>query len=480
MAFLPEVWAPLGLAGFVALFYLWSRVPGARESAVIGLAFGAGLFGVGVSWIYISLSRFGGMPAPLAAFATLIFCTYLAAYPAALGWLQARLRGPLAIRLGLLLPALWTLAEWLREELFTGFPWLAIAYATPGTPLAGFAPLAGGYAAGFVLLSCCGLTAYVLANPAPARRSLPALAVLIALIAAGSGLRRVDWTQAARAPVSVALLQGNIAQDLKFDPARYTATLDTYAELAEGSHAQLIVLPETAVPRLLEQVSPAFLERLASVARRNGGDLLLGAPLGRTIEGRREYYNSVVTLGSSPAQRYDKRHLVPFGEFIPPGFRWVLAVLSIPLSDFSSGAGRQAPLAVGGLRVASNICYEDAFGAEIRRALPEANLLVNVSNVAWFGDSLAPVQHLQIARLRALEAGRIHLTATNTGITAAIDRDGRVLARLPQFVARRLEVDAIAYEGATPYVRFGDAPALALCVLIALGGLAFARRRANR
>ncbi|MGH8726022.1 MAG: apolipoprotein N-acyltransferase, partial [Burkholderiales bacterium] len=204
---------------------------------------------------------------------------------------------------------------------------------------------------------------------------------------------------------------------------------------------------------------------LEAAAKRNGGDLLLGVPY-RT--GPDRYYNTVVTLGASPPQGYHKVHLVPFGEFIPPGFGWVLQWLSIPLSDFSRGAPDQPPLAVAGQRVAVNICYEDAFGEEIAARAAGATLLVNVSNVAWFGDSLAPAQHLQIARLRAVETGRMHLTATNTGITAAIDRDGRVLARLPQFAEGRLEVAVQGYTGVTPYVRLRDWP----IVLLALGLLA--------
>jgi len=476
LSFLPSAWAPLALVGFVALFHLWSSAYGSRAGAAIGFAFGLGLFGVGVSWVYISLSRFGGMPAPLAAIATFGLCAYLAAFPALIGALQARLRMPQPALQALALPALWTLAEWLREVLFTGFPWLAIAHATPGTPAEALAPLAGGFAAGFALLSACGLLSCALRGEA--RRV--SLAVLVAMAATGIALREVQWTK----PVSAAptaLLQGNIAQDLKFAPGRYATTLETYAKLAEASTARLIVLPETALPRFLDDIDPDFLARLEAVGRRNRGDVLFGVPVRDRASGR--YFNSVVSLGTSSPQRYDKQHLVPFGEFIPPGFRWVLNLMAIPLSDFSRGPAAPAPLALAGLRVAPNICYEDAFGSEMRRSLPEANLLINVSNVAWFGDSLAPAQHLQIARLRALEAGRMHLTATNTGITAAIDRDGRVLAKLPQFEEGRLEVTAIAYEGATPYVRIGDAPFLMLClalVLAALAMAAFARGRPNR
>ena len=263
-------------------------------------------------------------------------------------------------------------------------------------------------------------------------------------------------------------------QDLKFDPQRYARTLDTYARLAEETRARLIVLPETAVPRMLDSVDPAYLARLEAAAKRNGGDLLLGIPV-RTAPG--VYYNAALSLGESPRQLYYKSHLVPFGEFVPPGFGWVVRVLSIPLADFSRGPAAPQPLAIAGQKVAVNICYEDAYGGELRRQLPEATLLANLSNVAWFGDSLAPAQHLQIARARALETGRMHLTATNTGITAAIGRDGRVHARLPQFVEGRLDVEVQGYAGATPYVRFGDWPALAACALLLV---AVARRGRSR
>ena len=222
----------------------------------------------------------------------------------------------------------------------------------------------------------------------------------------------------------------------------------------------------------MDRIDPAYLALLESVGKRNQGDLLVGVPFRRG----EEYYNSVVSLGTSPRQLYHKVHLVPFGEFVPPGFGWTLSVLSIPLSDFSRGAPERAPLEVAGQRVAMNICYEDVFGAEMARSLPEATMLVNVSNVAWFGDSLAPAQHLAIARLRAIETGRMHLTATNSGITAAIDRDGRVLKRLSQFTEDRLEIEAQGYTGATPYVKLRDWPVVLLSLAILAAAVIRARR----
>jgi len=459
LAFAPFQLQPVAFLTFALLIHFWIDAP-PRRCAWLGFWFGLGLFGAGVSWVYVSLHQFGGMPAPLAGFATLAFCAFLALFPAAAGWLQARIPARYAARAWLLIPAAWVLFEWMLVWIFTGFPWLAVGYAAAGWPLQGYAPLGGVYALSFITVSVAGMLWLIV------RRRPVFLVAAILVVGIGEALRHVPWSTPAGEPVSVALLQGNIAQEMKFRPERYARIQETYAQLAEGTSARLIVFPETALPRFYHQVEPAYLARLDAVAKRNGGDLLLGVPY---AAGGDAYYNSVVTLGMSAQQAYHKVHLVAFGEFIPPAFGWVLRWLSIPLSDFSNGAPEQPPLAVAGQRVAVNICYEDAFGHEIARRVPNATLLVNMSNVAWFGDSLAPAQHLQIARLRAIETGRMHLTATNTGITAAIDRDGRVVARLAQLTEGRLEIAAQGYSGATPYVRLRDWPV----VLVSLGILAF-------
>ena len=455
------------------LAHAWRDAPPQR-CFWTGFCFGLGLFGAGVSWIYVSMHDIGGMPAPLAAFATLVFCAFLALYPAAAGWLQARIPAGDAMRACLLIPAAWTLAEWLRSWMLTGFPWLSLGYAAVGWPLQGYAPVGGVFALSFITLTLAGLI-WLLAARRP--RAWYWLTLALAMVAGGEALRHVEWSSPASAPLNVALLQGNIEQSLKFDPARYARTLETYARLAEGTQARLIIFPETAVPRFLDQVERDYLRRLDAVAQRNGGDLLLGVPTRKSNE---EFLNSVITLGVSPVQAYHKVHLVPFGEFVPPGFAWTLRVVDIPMSDFSRGTLGQRLLAVAGQRIAANICYEDAFGDEIAAQLPEATLLVNVSNVAWFGDSLAPAQHLQIARARALETARMHLTATNTGVTAAIDRDGTVRARLPQFAEGRLEASAQGYAGATPYVRWRDWPVVVVSLGVLAAAALVARRRRSR
>jgi apolipoprotein N-acyltransferase len=474
LGFSPLDFFSAALLALVVLVHLWVQAPSPGAAFRYGYFFGLGLYGAGASWVYVSLHRFGAMPMPLAAAATLAWCAFLALFPALAGWIQARIArdsaAPAPLHAVLLVPAAWLLMEWPLSWFLTGFPWLALGYTAIDDPLSGFAPVGGVYAVSLAMAVAAGLL-WCIALGHARRVAAPAL---VAALACGYALRSVEWTAPAGEPLRVALVQGNVPQDMKFDPERYQRTLETYAQLAEqnpaAGNARLIVLPETAVPRFLDLVDPLYIERLKAAAVRNGGDLLLGVPI-RTAVG--SYLNSVISLGVSAPARYDKVHLVPFGEFVPPGFGWIVRVLSIPLADFASGAATQRPLAVAGQRVAVNVCYEDAYGFEIIRQLPEATLLVNVSNVAWFGDSLAPAQHLQIARMRALETGRVYLTAANTGITAAIWPDGSVRERMPQFVRGRIDVEVRGYSGATPYVRFGDWPA----VLLALLALAFVALR---
>jgi apolipoprotein N-acyltransferase len=450
---------PLALAAFAALAWLWLRAPDARAAALVGFAFGAGLFLAGVSWVYVSLHHFGGLPAPIAGLATVLFCLYLALYPAAVGWAQAKLRATAPVRLMLVIPALWTLAEWLRGWILTGFPWLALGYSQLDGPLAGFAPVAGVFGLSFLAAAVAG-AAVAIATRA-ARRA--AAVVAIGAMAFGLGSRAVDWTAATGEPLDVALVQGNIPQELKFVPGRYDSILETYARLVGSTEARLVVLPETAIPRFLEDIDPAYLETLAAPIAARGGDLLLGVPV---LDRSRRYYNAVVSLGASPQAAYAKTHLVPFGEFVPTGFGWLVAMMRIPLGEFARGGAEQRALAVAGQRVAVNICYEDAFGEEIIRPLPEATLLVNASNVAWFGDSLAPAQHLRIARMRAAETGRTMLRATNTGVTAIVGSDGAVSARLPSFTEGVLEGRVQGRSGATPYVLGANAPVVAVCLAV--------------
>jgi apolipoprotein N-acyltransferase len=479
------------------LFSLWLRARSAIGAAMRGFSFGLGLFLFGTSWVYVSLHDFGAMPAPLAALATLIFCAILALLPAAAGYASARLKARPVISLGILSPALWTLAEWVRSWIFTGFPWLATGYSQiPSSPIAGFAPVLGIYGVTLATAASAGLLAVLWEQirmtdgkwqmadgKNPLRQALSFIIhhssfIILAIWASGWALKQVSWTEAIGEPVSVSLIQGNVAQDLKWRADRVAPTLERYRSMVFRSESRLIVLPETALPLFLDQVPPQYLEELAAHARRNGGDVLVGI-----VEGPRtgSYYNSVVSLGTAATQRYRKSHLVPFGEFIPlrPVLAWIVNVLAIPLQDFGRGSPDQRPLEVAGQRVAVNICYEDAFGEEIIRQLPEATLLANVSNVAWFGRSIAPQQHLQISQARALEAGRPMLRATNTGVTAIIDPRGEVVASAPEFTTATVSRAVQGYTGSTPYVRWDNYPVLILCVVMASVAAMLGRKKAG-
>ena len=437
------------------LLYLWQKSASAKQAALLGVLFGLGLFNVGTYWIYISLHDFGGMPWWMAAFCTFTLAAFLSLFTALSGYLVGRFwhqnRGAAATIAAALL---WGLSDWTRSWIFTGFPWMTLGYSqTPYSPLAGFAPVFGVYGVSVITALAAGLMA--LWSHKRLRRII--VLSLAALWITGSLLKLVEWSKPVGSPVSVALLQGNIAQDMKWNPQIAQQTLDKYLALANSSAARLIVMPETALPMLFEQVPPNYLQQLKTHAQNNRGDILVGA----VEHVGDDYYNSMLSLGAAPTQTYRKSHLVPFGEFIPLKgvFGWIYRDwLNIPLSDLSRGSIAQQPMNIAGQKVAVNICYEDVFGEEIIHQLPQATLLVNVSNDAWYGDSFAAVQHLQISQTRALETGRMMLRATNTGATAIIDAHGSVLAHAPHFTETVLEGVAQGSQGSTPYVRFGNWP----------------------
>jgi apolipoprotein N-acyltransferase len=478
--FAPLYLFPLPVFTLAALAWLVGRADSPGGAAILGWWFGLGFFLIGVSWVYVSLHNFGAMPMPLAALATLLFCAFLALFPSAAAYGCAKLEAPTWVKLVLVLPALWTLTEWVRGWIFTGFPWLAVGYSqVPLSALAGYAPVLGVFGMSLLVSVSAGLLALV--GDAARDRAVtalrhPALLVAAFLWLGGYALGQERWTEPAGEPVSVTLLQGNIPQDIKWTEAGLRATLETYQRLTLATDAKLVVLPETALPLFLHEVPPAYLHDLAQHGRGNAGDVLIGVP--ERLPGG-EYYNSVVSIGASPAQAYRKTHLVPFGEFIPlrPVLGWIVSVLAIPLQDFSRGVSDPKPMAVAGQRVAVNICYEDVFGEEIIRQLPEATLLVNVSNVAWFGRSIAPRQHLQISQARALETGRYMLRATNTGMTAIVDERGRVLKAAPQFETAVVMGNVQGYTGATPYVRWGNYAVIAICAALLVTALLLTRRK---
>jgi apolipoprotein N-acyltransferase len=379
----------------------------------------------------------------------------MALFPGIAGGMFKRWQPVEPWRQALFFAALIAAVDWLRSWIFTGFPWLAVGYSqAPPSPLAGFAPVLGVH----------GLSLLVALAGALLIQWRSGLAFLALSTATGFGLQQYAWTTPVGEPISVALIQGNIPQEMKFRPEAFLRTLDLYLELVEQNPAQLTLLPETAIPTFFDRLPPGYLDQLKAAAQSHGGDLIFGTLSG----GEANYWNSAISLGNSPLQIYSKTHLVPFGEMIPPGFSWFMNIASIPMSSFSRGPAKQPPLAVAGQQVAVNICYEDVFGEEIIGALPQAGILANLSNTAWFGQSLAQPQHLQIARMRAVETGRPMLRATNTGMTAVINADGSLQAVLPPFTQGVLKAEIRAYQGMTPYARIGNWGFLLLAGLLLL------------
>ena len=472
-SFAPFSVYPLAVVALGVLFFQWQHARGKWMAARLGFAFGFGLFSAGMGWLYIALHDYGGMHVVLAVAAVALFAGFYALFPAVVGYAQARLRARLGGREGIaaslllvsLIPALWVLLEWLRGLLFTGMPWLVMGYSqVADSPLAGYAPLFGVYGVSLIVAVSAGLSV-LLWQMRWAIEGKIACGILALLWLSGAALRAVEWTQPQGEPLKVSLLQGNIEQGVKFEESNLVGTIETYRRLAQSSDARLIVMPETALPLLRDDLPENYAHLLRNHVIPNAGDLLIGL----FERDRGLYYNSVVTLGSSTSQSYRKNHLVPFGEFIPlrPVLGWLINdLLHIPMSDQARGGVRQQVLHVAGQRVAVNICYEDVFGEEIIRYLPEATLLVNVTNDAWYGKSHAAMQHNQISQMRALETGRMMLRATNTGVTSIIAADGRVLQMLPQHEEGVLTGMVQGYSGSTPYVRWGNAAMLVLLGLM--------------
>ncbi len=478
-AFAPHDWWWLQLLSLAGLAALFADAPRPRMAAATGYAFGLGWFLSGIWWLYISMHVYGEMPAWMAALAVLLFAGFLSIYPALAGaawhWLGAR-RGRHGVLTALAFGAVWGLSEWLRGVVFTGFPWLSGGYAQTDGPLAGFAPLFGVYGIGVLSAAVAALlVASVRAfgargrQPHAVRRGVATLCLAAAVPVAGVALAPIAWTSPAGQPLSVRLLQGNVAQDIKFEPVGIQRSLELYRDLITAQPADLVVTPETAFPVILQELPVDIAIAVRDYMQTTGTTVLFGAA---GADSPVDFTNSVFGLGPQTPQlyRYNKHHLVPFGEFIPFGFRWFVDMMKMPLGDFRRGGLDQAALPVRGILVAPNICYEDLFGEEIAQTLRQqsvpANILANVTNLAWFGDTIALDQHLQISRMRALEMRRPMLRATNTGMTAVVTPDGKVEKRLPTFTVGTLAATVQGMQGFTPYIRWGNLPVLGACVLI--------------
>ena len=467
------IW-PLALLS-IALFYLGLRELTPRQAALRGWCYGVALYLAGSGWIYVSIHDYGAASPLLAGGLTLAFCAAVALFFALPAWLWARyLRRPRpGVAEALAFAALWLAQEAFRGWFLTGFPWLYAGYSQLDGPLRGLAPLGGVWLLSFVL----ALTAALLCNLLQLRRQHLALASGLSLLLGpwllAQALNEHAWTHAKGEPLRVAAIQGNVEQNLKWDPDALEAQLALYRDMTLASPpAELIVWPETAVP-VLKEYAEGYLAVMARIASDRQAALITGVPLRQVnAAGERRFYNAITVLGEGQGT-YLKQKLVPFGEYVPLQdlLRGLIAFFDLPMSDFARGPAQQPLLQAKGLRLASYICYEAVypeFAAELAR---DSDLLLTISNDTWFGRSIGPVQHLQMAQMRALEAGRWMIRATNNGISVLIDPQGRIQSRIPQFQAAILYGEVQAMQGHTPYLRFGSLPLAIVAALILLATL---------
>jgi apolipoprotein N-acyltransferase len=476
---LPLAFAPFNLfwlapVSLAVLFFLWEE-QSPREGAIVGSFYGIGVFTLGTYWLYISLRQLGGAPIPVVILLMSALVLAMSAYTALAGWLATRLRaksGPLQWLV--VLPAAWVLVEWFRGWFLTGFPWLSIGYSQVDTPLAGWAPILGVHGVTWMLALLAGLGVMFLRGGSRLQQ-LFAVVAGIAIVGLSMQLQSITWTQPRDEPLRVALVQAAIPQEVKWSPAQLQPTLSYYRETTLALESpDLVIWPEAAIPALPFEI-PDFLDELNEVMSEQGTQLYSGILTFDLFTG--EFRNTFMGIGGYQGS-YDKRHLVPFGEYFPvPKFisNW-LRLMNLPSEDVTAGPPLQSTLQVNGIPVAPTICYEVAFGAEQLQFFPDAELMINISNDAWFGDSIAPHQHLQMARMRSLETGRPMLRSTNTGITAIIGPSGRILHRIPQFIPGVLTANVYPYTGITPYIRWGNYPVV--CFALLLLGVAGLRRRA--
>ncbi len=458
---------PIFLLPYLYVCYALSN----RAAAAHGFWFGVGLFLCGTYWIYLSVTGPGQadwwIGVLLVACLTLIMAFYLA--------LTARIIGKLSQGepwlLLLIAPATWTFIEWLRGWFLSGFPWMSLGYSQIDTPLAGWAPVLGVYGvSAMLMLSAAALLISILKR---GPQQWIAIGVVLLPWICGGVLKSIQWTEPAGPPIQVSLIQAGIPQEQKWLPERREPTMKFYRDATlSAMDSALIVWPEVAIPSVSNRVED-YIESLNEISRLTGQTILFGIleseihPADAT-----KIYNSVLLVDGQSRQVYRKRHLVPFGEYfpVPAKVREWMRMMNLPFSDLTPGEDEQALLvAADGTRLAVAICYEDSYGAEMLYAFPEAALLINVSNDAWFGDSIAPHQHLQIARMRSLEVGRFSIRATNTGISAFIDAHGKVLRSGEQFKPVTLTMKVEPRTGTTPYTSQGNLPVIGFCFLVIAG-----------
>ena len=449
-----------------------------KHGFLSGLIFGLGYFVIGLWWLYISLHDVGGMSVALSCMAVFLLSAYMAIYFALASLTLSLLRKSRLV--GLFLAASWVLMEFLRGYIFTGFPWMGLAESQFNGPFAPIAPFFGGLACTFLVIWTSWEILQIKKHAVMSMVSIAAVITLSQL----AGL--MAFTKPLGEPITVRLIQGNFEQTLKFNPQAISQQIDFYVGEIKKEAANLIIIPETAFPWPQNNLPTGLLNYLQDFSNTSKSNVLLGLigdiPTNTSVQ----YTNRATGLSpDSPPYQFDKVHLVPFGEFIPPGFHWFVEAFRVPMSDFARGSIEQAPFSIqrngqSDINAAMTICYEDVFGGELASRVNNSekpvNLLINMTNLAWFGKSQASSQQLRLSQLRSLETGLPALRATNTGITSVLGPDGKVLASLPEFTQANLSTQVQAYSGKTPYVRWGNFPILSIsCILLIWGFIRYRR-----
>lgn len=472
LAFAPfnQVWLIYILIAYI--FYIWS-ISSAKKSLLHGWLFGLGMQFTGVGWIYFSLHYHGGSPVFFALLLVFVLACCLAVFTALMGFSINRFcKSDNAIKLILLYPIAWALLEWFQGIALTGFAWQQLGYTQIDLPLSGFAPLIGNHGVSLLVAITSGAIVLLLTDSNWRKKTL---LLILGFWLSGVLLKQITWTETAGDEITVALIQGNIPQSVKWKRESRVPTLQRYRQLSlEQKNVDLIIWPETAIPGFQHKLTD-YIADLSEATQKIDADLLAGIFIKDLETGR--YYNSLINVNGGA---YHKRHLVPLGEYIPLRFLidFFNRFVKIPMSDIDSGVAEQPLLRAAGQPLGVSICFEDTFARDVRRDLPEATLLVNVSNDAWFDGSFEPAQHHEIARMRALESGRFMLRATNTGISSIIGPQGEEIAVSPQFETYVLKASVQPMKGSTPYVFWGDL-LLVLSCLGVLAGFIFKAQRSR-
>jgi apolipoprotein N-acyltransferase len=469
------------------------------KSFLIGFLYGIAMFGLGVYWVYFSIHDYGYTSEWLAGLITRLFILLMALYPALMSVvLNKFFNKHYIVRCLVIFPALWTVFEMLRGWVFTGFPWLYVGYTQISSQLRAFAPIGGIWAVSWAAVFV-GSLLYLIIDYYYDYRANPKLRnklffTMFAIWAIAFGLHQMTWTVQTDQKLEVGLIQGNIAQLERWDPAQVSNIVQTYEKLTQQAlGASIIVWPEGAIPVPLP-LSLGLFKEMNALAKTDGFALIAGVP--SQLSDQSHYYNSLLAVGlvgnqnegcenyEAPGCIYHKEHLVPFGEYVPleKMLRGVISFLNLPMSSFEPGPSNQGPLLAQGLRFAPAICYEIAYPIFVQEMSKNADFILTVSNDTWFGDSIGPVQHLQIAQWRAIETGKYVIRATNTGYTAIIQPDGKIPKTdiAPSFEAAVLNGSVYVMLGDTFWVQYGIWPFAGFLVVVLAGGIYWQSRKKKK